>query len=296
MSEAGLLSSGIIVDAHVHIFPEEFRRQRARYCALDEGFMMIYGNPNARIVTAPEALDVMDKAGIDAAVVFGFPWRDVVLCREHNDYVWEESRNFGGRFIPVACVYPCQGEDHLKEARRCLEMGFRGIGEIAAYGGNAELKTPFFSGLGELLSHFKVPLILHVAESVGHEYPGKTPTDFKALYGWISEHQELDIVLAHWGGGILFYELMPEVRSRFSRVRYDTAASPFLYSGEIYEVAVRILGKGKILFGSDYPLINPSRYIKELTQARIPRRAVKALMGGNAVRLWNLPRPSPGRQ
>jgi predicted TIM-barrel fold metal-dependent hydrolase len=49
---------------------------------------------------------------------------------------------------------------------------------------------------------------------------------------------------------------------------------------------VRIVGAGKILFGSDYPLLAPERYIREITAAGLDPDCVQAMLGGNAARLF----------
>lgn len=278
-----------IVDCHVHVFPEEFRRQRQDLCVRDPGFQSIYGDPRAKMATAQEILAQMKQVGASNAVVFGFPWRDPGLCRAHNDYIAQLTNSTQNQFVGLGCMSPAWGRKGLKEAARCLEMGLRGIGEIALYHARSSLFTNFFMSLAELLVSHGVPLVLHVTESVGHNYPGKDRTDLEELYRWILAHQELDLVLAHWGGGILFYELMPEVRRAFQRIRYDTAASPFLYSPEIYKVAFEILGPAKVMFGSDFPLINPARYIRELEAIRLPQEALKGILGENAARLWKIP-------
>jgi predicted TIM-barrel fold metal-dependent hydrolase len=278
-----------IVDCHVHLFPEEFRRQRQELCLRDPGFQSIYGDPRAKMATAQEILEQMRQVGASNAVVFGFPWRDPGLCRAHNDYIAELTNSAHSRLVGLGCLSPAWGRKGLKEAARCLEMGLRGIGEIALYHARSSLFNNFFMALAELLASHGVPLVLHVTESVGHSYPGKDRTDLEELYRWILAHQELDLVLAHWGGGILFYELMPEVRRAFQRVLYDTAASPFLYSPEIYKVAFEILGPGKVMFGSDFPLINQGRYIKELEAVGLPQKALRGILGENAARLWKIP-------
>lgn len=277
-----------IVDSHLHIFPPEFKRERETLCSRDRGFSAIYGNPKSRMVTADEAIQTMTESGIHVAVVLGFPWNDLSLCREHNDYLWEASRSSGGRFVPLGCVNPGSGRKGLVESRRCLEKGFKGIGEVASYGQRGFMSNVFFKGIGELLAHFGVPLLIHVTESVGHDYPGKSATDLHELYRWISGHRDVDLILAHWGGGILFYELMPEVRETFKRVHYDTAASPFLYSPRIYQVAIEIVGSGKVLWGSDYPLIHPRRYFSEIDKAGLSEQDLRAIMSHNAGRLWGL--------
>lgn len=279
-----------IVDCHVHVFPEEFRRQRQDLCSRDPGFQSIYGDSRAKMAGAREILEQMEQVGASNAVVFGFPWRDQGLCKAHNDYIAELTNSSDNKLVGLGCVSPASGRKGLKEAARCLEVGLKGIGEIALYHARISLFSNFFMSLAELLTCHGLPLVLHATESVGHSYPGKDRTDLEELYRWILEHQELDLVLAHWGGGILFYELMPEVRRAFNRIRYDTAASPFLYSPEIYKVAHEILGPAKVMFGSDFPLISPSRYIKELQAIGLPKKALKAILGENAARLWKIRR------
>ncbi|HPP06970.1 MAG TPA: amidohydrolase family protein, partial [Syntrophorhabdaceae bacterium] len=106
-----------------------------------------------------------------------------------------------------------------------------------------------------------LPVMIHVNEQIGHVYNGKTSVDFVALTDFIKRHPMQKIVLAHLGGGLCFYEFMPEIQAIFRNVYYDTAALPFIYSVEIYRYIETFLSK-KVLFGTDYPLLGPRRYIK----------------------------------
>ena len=76
----------------------------------------------------------------------------------------------------------------------------------------------------------------------------------KQVYHLITAHPALKLVLAHWGGGFPFYELMPEVRRAAANVYYDTAASPLLYDAAVFRWVAGMVGAGKVLFGTDYPL------------------------------------------
>ena len=81
---------------------------------------------------------------------------------------------------------------------------------------------------------------------------------------------------------------MPEIHKITGNVFYDTAASPFLYHHKIYQVALNIVGEERILFGSDYPLLSPNRYFKEM-EASIPSEAArKKITGDNARSLFGL--------
>lgn len=283
----------MILDAHVHLFPEEFRRDRERLCEEDPGFASVYSDPKARMASTAEILKALDEVGARAALVFGFPWSVRGLCKEHNDFVAEACGASGGRLVGLCCASPCLGEWAVLEAERCLAMGLRGVGEVASYDeGGCAYDSPFFRGVSELLAKRDLPLVLHVTESVGHAYAGKDRTDLWRLYNWIQSHPELPIVLAHWGGGLFFYELMPEVREACRRVYYDTSASPFLYRPRIYEIALKIAGRDRILLGSDFPLIHPRRYLDEIGSLGLPPEDTRGLLGVNASRLFRVEVPT----
>jgi hypothetical protein len=106
------------------------------------------------------------------------------------------------------------------------------------------------------------------------------------IYRLIKKFPQNTIVLGHWGGGLFFFNLMKkEVKENLKNVYFDTAASPFLYDPDIYRIAIRLAGKEKILFGSDFPLIKPARYFKELAMAGLDKDEIESICGGNAVRL-----------
>jgi predicted TIM-barrel fold metal-dependent hydrolase len=110
------------------------------------------------------------------------------------------------------------------------------------------------------------------------------------LYRLMEAYPSNKIVLAHWGGGLFFYALMKkEVKEVLSNVWFDTAATPYLYSPEVYKIAGEIVGFERILFGSDYPLLKPGRYFEEMASVKLPDRAFRQICGETAVGLLGLP-------
>ncbi|MBN1289990.1 MAG: amidohydrolase family protein, partial [Actinobacteria bacterium] len=120
---------------------------------------------------------------------------------------------------------------------------------------------------------------------VGHDYPGKTPTTPAPVYRYLKKFPDTTTILAHWGGGLIFYELMPEVAKLTSSVYYDTAASPYLFRKDIYSIAVEIAGAGRILFGSDFPLIKINRHLSEIEEAGLSGNVKESILGKNAQAL-----------
>ncbi len=238
------------------------------------------------MVSGPEVIDYLDRFSIDKAVVFGFPWENHALIRENNDEVWEFHENFPDRIIPFAVLSPLGGEQARMEAQRIIGMGFGGIGELGVYhGGWTASRFEAFSSVLVLAGEAHVPVLIHVNEQVGHHYPGKIPVDFHGLLQMIEAHPNVDFILAHWGGGVFFGALMPEIRRILSRTYLDTAASPFLYAPDIFTIGCSIMGSDKILFGSDFPLLGMDRYLKDIDRAGLDESARQAILGGNAERL-----------
>ena len=281
----------MIIDFHTHIFPPEIVAHREQFFPGEPAFRLLYEDQKkSPLATAEDLIGTMDRLQVHGAVTFGFPWKQSALIRLSNDYVLESIGRFPQRLVGFACLNP-ERPDTLEEADRCLRAGMKGIGELALYGtpGDRPWKE-LFSPLARLAAARGVPLLLHTNEPVGHFYPGKERLPAWDLYGLIQSFPETKFILAHWGGGLWWYQLLKrEVREALKNVYVDTAASPFLYRPEIYRYAVEILGASKILFGSDYPLLTLDRYVKELEDARVEEADRLAILGFNAQRLLRWP-------
>ena len=108
------------------------------------------------------------------------------------------------------------------------------------------------------------------------------------LYTLITTFPELKLICAHWGGGLPFYALMPEVKAALKNVYFDTAISPFLYSPQVYGHVVQLVGAEKILFGSDYPVISQRRFLKEINGLDLSEDVKTKILSGNAKKLLGI--------
>ena len=276
----------MIIDFHTHIFPLFFRNKRSLFFPGESAFESLYKSSESKLFGREELLEDMDKEGIHKSIIFGFPWENEDHFQRHNDYIIESVERHPDRFVGFCCFSPLSPAGS-KEAERCLGLGLSGVGELALYhSGSSFGDTGFSSDIMEICLKHDVPLLLHVNEPVGHQYPGKTRMSLTDLYEFLKGYPSNRIVLAHWGGGLFFYGLMKkEVREILTYVWFDTAASPFLYTPEVYRIAGEIVGYDKILFGSDYPLLKPERYFEEMHSAGLSSRQIEEITGKNAERL-----------
>jgi len=279
----------MILDSHTHIFPEAIRMKREAFCGRDEGFSSIYRNPRAKLIGAEELVASMDETGVRCSVACGFSWKSPELCHLHNLYLLETASRHSDRIVPFICLAFSDPDRALKELESGMRGGARGVGEIAFYG--RAMTSQDLESMKPVLGRMekdRIPLLLHTNETIGHSYPGKGETPLERYCEFALSYPGLPIVLAHWGGGLLFYELMPEVTKELTNVYYDTAASPFLYSKKIYAIGSEIVGAERILFGSDFPLISPRRYFREIEESGLRREDQERILGINLSRLLGL--------
>jgi predicted TIM-barrel fold metal-dependent hydrolase len=280
----------MIIDSHTHIFPPHMRQRREEYLRRDPAFAEMYASPKARLASAEELLDSMDEAQIDRSVVLGFAWSELEPCVQHNDYLLEAANRSGGRLIPFCTIQPRAGNDAFREMERCARAGARGLGELRPDSQGYRLDDGAAAEvLAEAAHRHGLVLLFHVSEPVGHTYPGKEALSVDSLHRFIAGHGGQAVVGAHWGGGLPFYALMPEVRRTLTNAYFDTAATPLLYEPAVYRQAAELVGAQRILFGSDFPLIEQRRQrqaIEEAFPANDPARDL--ILGENARRLLRL--------
>jgi hypothetical protein len=226
---------------------------------------------------------------VDVSVILNIGWITHELCVETNDYILESVSRYPGRLVGFLGIQPLSYRAALEELERCAKDSVKGVGELRPDiqlfdPGDEEVMAPF----ANMLEKHHLILLTHSSEPVGHIYPGKGAVTPEILYPFIVNHPELIIICSHWGGGLPFYALMPEVKKALDNVYFDTAASPLLYQNQIYEQVAKLVGEDKILFGSDYPLLPQERIIKEIQSLNLQEAAENLILGGNARRLLGI--------
>lgn len=302
-----------MIDAHVHIFPPEVAADRERYRARDPYFADLYADPKAGLATAEDLIAELDRVGFSGAVAVAWGWRDSALRREQNAYMVDVARRYPDRIICLAAAHPDDSPEDLARVGDALAAGLRGIGELMPHGqgyrlddGVGDALTLALSqrrGLGEGTSSqrvrapgrrariaalvevaeaCRVPILTHVSEPVGHVYPGKgddSPAGFLAL---AMAYPGTRFIAAHWGGGLPFYALMPEVRRALANTWFDSAASPYLYDRRVFRIGVDLVGADRVLFGSDYALLPIDRAARQVERSSLDAAERAAVLGNNA--------------
>jgi len=287
------------VDAHVHVYPAEVAADAAAWgrargepgwtaCVAPSGRRSLQGwaDPDALIAD-------MDEAGVDACVMLGWYWENQETCDLQNGWHGEWIRRHPGRLVGFAAVQPLSGPRSIASLERALDSGLCGVGEILPQAQGYTLEDPWWRRVVETAIRRRVPLTLHATDpGAGPAAGPKTPLD-----GYVRlarEYPEATLILAHWGGGLAVRGLPAEAGSLPPNLYFDTAASPLISDPGVFRRAVDRVGAGRILYGSDYPLIlypresrKPgfTRFLDEIDRAGLDGGERAAILGANIRRL-----------
>ncbi len=289
-----------IIDAHTHVFPNELGKDpRAWAEAHGEPYWADLVAPHSRPgiqdwADPRDMLAAMDAQGVQRAVLLGWYWQNEDTCRWHNQTIARWVAQAPDRFIGFASILPNANTRGQLEAAH--DLGLRGVGELHIGVQNFHAQSPAWRTLADWCTEHHWPVNLHVTEAAGHTHPGSTPpTPLQEFIRLAQSAPELKLILAHWGGGLPFFESSPGIRKSLRNVYYDCAASPLLYETAIFRRIADLVGHEKMLFGSDFPLrLYPARqkragYSEFLQDIRensgLDQAELQALLGGNLRRL-----------
>lgn len=279
----------MIIDFHTHALPPQVKNNRSRYVEKDPAFAEVYSREKTAIATAEDLIASMDREGIDISVVVNYGWSTHELCVETNDYILESIARYPRRLFGFCAVASYHDDQSLAEIERCVKGGIRGVGELRPDLPPPATMTPaMLEPFARILREHRLILSTHSSDPVGHHYRGKGSATPERLEKFIANFKDVPVVCAHWGGGLPFYTLMPEVREALENVYYDTAISPFLYRPEIYRHVRDLVGADRIIFGSDYPAIAQARLLDEIETVGLAAEDREMILSGNARRLLGI--------
>jgi predicted TIM-barrel fold metal-dependent hydrolase len=239
-------------------------------------------SPPEHEVPVAATIAAMDAAGVSKALISAWVAPRKVMIS--NDEVAATVAAAPERLIGVGSVDITRPMAAMREVRRCVEtLGFRGIRVLPwlwevpptdrrfypIYAACCEVGVPFCTQIG------------HTGPLMPSEVGRPIYLDQVAL-----DFPELTIVAGHIG-----YPWTDEaiaVATKHERVFIDTSAyATTRYPAQLIEY-LRRHGRGKVLFGSNYPMLTPARALEGLEQLGLDDLTRAMFLGDNARRVFGL--------
>jgi len=209
-----------------------------------------------------------------------------------NDYVADVVRKYPDQFIGFASVDPWKGAIATQELERAVkELGLRGLKLHPTSQAFFPNDTRFYP-LWEKCVELNVPIISHTGQTgVGAGRPGGGGLKLKYAHPLhlddvAADFPDLTIIMAH--PAVPWQEEQLAVAMHKANVYIDLSGwSPKYFRPVLVQYANSLL-QDKVLFGSDYPLLQPDRWLKDFEALEIKEEARRKILLENAQKLLKL--------
>jgi uncharacterized protein len=196
--------------------------------------------------------------------------------------------------IPFGSVDPHGGKAAVTRARRLVEehgvRGFKFHPSMQAF----EPNDPRYYPLYEVLQELGVPALFHTGQTgIGAGLPGGRGIKLRysapmLLDDVAADFPELTIVLAH--PSVPWQDEAISIATHKANVYIDLSGwSPKYFPPQLVRAANGLL-KHKVLFGSDFPVITPDRWLTDFVQLEIKDDVRPLIVRENAIRMLGLGR------
>ncbi|WP_136442652.1 amidohydrolase family protein [Pacificoceanicola onchidii] len=228
-----------------------------------------------------------------AAVIFPVDAeRETGYRRYSNDEVLAEVQKHDDILIPFASIDPWKGKMALREARRLIEdhgiKGFKFHPTMQGFYPNDRMAYPFYEVLAE---HGCIGLFHTGQTGVGSGMPGGNGMRLKFsnpmyLDDVAVDFPDMKIIMAH--PSFPWQEEALAVAQHKPNVYIDLSGwSPRYFPPILVRYCNSVLKK-KVLFGSDWPMITPERWLSDFEAIDIKDHLREDILKNNAARLLGL--------
>jgi predicted TIM-barrel fold metal-dependent hydrolase len=236
-----------------------------------------------------------------AAVIFTV---DSELATGHptlsNEEIAQAAAEHPDVLIPFGSIDPARGAAGIRAARRLVQehgvRGFKFHPSIQAFEPNDRRHYPLWAELESL----GVPALFHTGQTgIGSGLPGGRGiklrySDPMLLDDVAADFPGLTVIMAH--PSVPWQDAAIAVAQHKANVYIDLSGwSPKYFPPQLVRAANTML-RTKVLFGSDYPLLSPERWIKDFEQLEIKDEVRPLIMKDNAVRALGLSGPAHGQR
>jgi uncharacterized protein len=280
----------VAIDIHTHANISQ-RQQRDPCSVIFDEAMAKYFKSSVP-PTIPEVAQYYRERNLAAVIFTVDNESEMGHTRIANEEVAEVAAENADALIPFASIDPHKGKMGAREARRLIEeYGVRGFKFHPTTQGFYPNDRKAYV-LYEVIAEFGLPALFHTGQTgAGAGAPGGMGLRLKYsnpmfLDDVAADFPDMPIICAHpsfpWQDEAL------AVATHKPNVYIDLSGwSPKYFPANLIQYTNTLL-KDRILFGSDYPVITPDRWMSDFEKLQIKPEVRPKVLKDNAVRLLKL--------
>lgn len=261
-----------IIDFHTH----PWLNQQENACIYKKEFAL----------SSSDGLKDLKNAGIThicGSVISQEPYdrkKGFAQLRQLNEDALKLQAIYGDYYTPGFHIHPAFIRESLEEMERMHKLGVRLIGELVPYmHGWAEWGLDYASRelweLLELAGEYGMTVSFHTM-----------PEQQEQMNRMIAQNKRVNFVAAH-PGQAEDYRLQLERLQRYENAYLDLSGTGLFRYGML-RTGIRRAGADRILFGTDYPIVNPGMYIQAVKGEHITEDEREKIFFRNARRLLGM--------
>ena len=255
-----------IIDVHAHIYPEKIAAKAVENTGNFYGGVTMFGNG-----TSDQLLEAQDRAPITHFVVHS------VATTPHsvtsiNDFIAQQCR-LHPQFIGFMAIHP-DTPDPEAEIERAIGLGLHGV-KVHPDIQDVDMDDPRLMDIYEIIEG-RLPIVVHTGD---YRTDRSNP---KRLVRILKAFPDLVVDAAHFGCWSRFdvgYDVLKN-----ENVFVDTSSAQFFLGQRHTRELVRLYGADRVMFGSDYPMWNPSVEYEQLVGCGFSEDELDKLLWRNAER------------
>ena len=279
----------VAIDVHTHAWKSALNVDDKR--TESQEAMGRYFRYQPQHQTVPEMAEMYRKLKM-GFVVFTVDSKKSAGSKITNEEIAELAHKHSDVAIPFASINPHRGAEGVAQARRLIKdygvRGFKFHPSTQEFFPNDRMAYPLYEAIAEA----KLPALFHTGQTgvgagtrggggIRIKYSNPLPLDDVAV-----DFPDMPIILAH--PSFPWQEEALSVATHKPQVYIDLSGwSPKYFPPILVQYANTLL-KDKILFGSDYPVMSPERWMADFDKLAIKPEVRPLILKENAAKLLQL--------
>ena len=262
----------MIIDAHCHVYPDKIAEKASQATGNFYSLNMAFDGKVSTLALEGK------KAGIDRFIIQSVATTPKQVS-SINRFISETVSAYPDTMYGLGTLHP-DSENQEADVDELIALGLKGV-KLHPDIQHFKLDDYRCLKIYELCEKFGLPVLIHTGDS---RYDFSNPN---RLIPILDIYDRLTVIGAHFGGWSMWEESTKLLSGR-RNFYVDCSSSFYALSDEMIMKLIRAYGADNVVFGTDYPMWEPSKEVERLKNLPLSDEEKEKIFWKNAVRIYNL--------